>query len=637
MKLKLLGILLAVVFCFSGCSWFDTTPPSGGGGNGGGDDTTNNITDDRLQNPDSHLPEVDYDEDYYNDVENESYAEITQGTRATYIPTKYDTSADAVLNADRAKFDENAGYQYEIVARVILHYLSGRYGQAGGNNATEILYEFYADTSLLPSGDATSKTISLPATKPIEKNSSLLHATDGAIEAQTTGLTGEYTQSIDSWVLERTTTNAYKWAFSLGSPTISGYNQTFIERFVPIIQINLMEYVLGLPQSSKSLIESTGADAMLENYVAKIQRLGIKQTQEFANFMYDYIMSVVIGENATSWDSRTMTYVEPSDTYETEIPDPNDPSTNILDTITVYYDMDGDPSTTTFLSQQLYKYDYSATVQDIVDLTAGTFDAEGNVVNPAIFADFPTYSRVEIADIDANAFYTEGEGDDVKKLASMAYHEYQSAIIYPDGIFNYDFSAEDGQDVDMTQKLWQFDLVDLYVDSKQDITLDVYIRLHIGGTNYFAHVTRMNTDSTKSFSYEAEASPSDFEAEVDFYFLEEKTNYTMIDMTLFFNEERMENLQTGIENKEEKTFYAGENSYKDTFAGKLGSSVSFGNDLKVTNHYGVTVDLNEYALCSDTGDFVEFIFAPVKDKGEDYDYSFKFMIKTIYFGSVEEE
>ena len=86
-KSSIIGILLAVVFCFSGCSWFDmggTKPGSGGGG-----DST--ITDDRLQDPQDkpNFPN-DFDYDKYSKIENESFAKITQGTRATYIPTKFD-------------------------------------------------------------------------------------------------------------------------------------------------------------------------------------------------------------------------------------------------------------------------------------------------------------------------------------------------------------------------------------------------------------------------------------------------------------------------------------------------------------------------------------------------------------------
>lgn len=636
LKKSIIGMLLAVVFCFSGCSWFDmggTTPGGGSGGN-------NDYNDDRIQDSvGEHVPpEIDVSEDEAK--ENESYAKITQGVRASYLPTKFDETDDSVLAADRRKFDENAALQYEIVAQSVLFYLTGRYGETAGNNASEIVYEFYADTSKLPSGDATQATITLPRTAPIEENVSLLHTTASAIERQTTGLEGSYSLATDSWTLSRTETNAYKWNFSLGTSVTAGYNERFIAEFTPIVQVNLMEYALNFPLSSKADILAETPESMIESYVAKIQRLGITQSQEFADFLYDYILSIIIGENATSWDNLRPLYTEPVDSYTEEVPSEINPDETVEQTVFVYYDMDGNPDTHTFTAPQLYKYNYITAAQNIVELVAGTFDTNGEVVNPAIFAEFPTYTRLEITDIAPDKFYTAGEkGDsDVLSLDSMEYHEYQSAIIYPDGIFNYDVDAEEGED--LTQKLWQFDVLNLYIDSKEDITLDVYIRLHINGTNYIEHISRINTDSAKSFDFEGESDAlgeDSVASSADEYFIESKLNYTIIDMRTFLDDERIEMLTTGIENTTNKNFYAEEGGYKDTFAGKLGSSVAFGNELKVTNHYGETVNLDKYALCNDTGDFVEIIFAPVKDKGENYDYRFKFLVRALYWGVFDED
>ncbi len=635
-KKSIFSMIILVAFCFAGCNWFSgpNTVPS---------DQVNpdDFTDDRLQSGEVTPPSLDYDGSAVDAETNAEYAQLTQGIRATYIPNATDTTDDAVLQADRDKFNENVALQYEIVARTILYTLVGHYGEESGIEAQDLVYEFYADTSLLPSGEPSSTTVHIDANTPTQGDTTLLEGHDYAIEHVISGLTGTYDVNTSSWTVERTYSTDTSWNFNLGANMIGdNYNETFVETFTPYVQLNLMEYALGYPLTSYETMEFLGPTAIrlaINEAVYQIDKLGITANQEYADFLYTYIQDTIIGTTAINREAETISYTEPSYTYEVETPaeNPDDPPT--VTTETVYYDMDGTDAHT-FTSSTIYKYDYLGTIREIVDLVAGTYDSSGNTLTPAISVDFPTYTRLEITDIDPNLFFTTGTDEDVSKLNNMDYQEYKSVVWYPNGISN--INADGDTVLDFEQKLWQFDMLFPYIDSKNDITLDIFLRLHIDGENYIKHVFRIHTDSTQSFDYDNSSgnlTNPDTEINTDAFFTEDKTNSALIYTPLFFPEQN-ELLITGIENTLEKTFYSEENSYKNVFAGKLGSSVSFGDsgeDYIITNHFGEEVDLSGYYLCTDEAGFVEMIFVPVYDQGEDYDYTFKFMLTSMFLGDTE--
>ncbi len=636
-KKSLMSIVLLITFCFAGCNWFGTPTTPGGSTPGAGD-----FTDDRLQSGEKEYPSLDYDNETVDAENMAENAELTQGVRATYIPKATDTSTDATLQADRDKFNENAALQYEIVARTILYSLVGRYGEEGGIDTQDIVYEFYADTSLLPSGAPTSTTVVIEANAPTVGEARLLEGHDYAIERVISGLAGTYDVNTASWTFERTYSSDTKWNFNLGTNMIGdNYNETFVETFTPYVQLNLMEYALGYPLTSYETMEFLGPTAIrvaINEAVYQIDKLGITANKDYADFLYTYIQDTIIGTTAINREAASISYTEPSYTYEVETPGENPEDPPVVTTETVYYDMDG-TAAHTFTSSTIYKYDYLDTIREIVDFVAGTYDTSGNTLTPAISADFPTYTRLEITDIDPNKFFTLGTGEEVKKLDNMDYQEYKSVVWYPNGISNIDAETGDTT-LDLEQKLWQFDMLFPYIDSKNDITLDIYLRLHIDGENYINHVFRIHTDSTQSFDYDntsADLTSPDSEVSTDAFFVEDKTNSALIYTPLFFPD-KTELLNTGIENTHEKTFYSVENAYRNVFAGKLGSAVSFGDsgeEYIVTNHFGEEVDLSGYYLCTDEADFVEMIFVPVYDHGEDYDYTFKFLLTSLLLGDID--
>ncbi len=617
-KNAFLGVLLAVALCFSGCDWFGGYDPTPGQGGGSG------TPDDRIQTGDTTNPKPDYDPTEDDKAEMEMYSSISQGIRATYTPKVGERTSDAVLQADRDKYTQNAKLQYEIVAHTILYYLVGNYGYEGGNTGETVLYEFYADRSLLPADEKFNTSIDLPVIKPYQANDARKSGWDSAIEQQITGITGTYDTENDIWQISRTTSNTYKWNFSLNNTVNAEYNANYIDTFTPYVTLNLMEYfILGenniTPLSTLLSYGPSQLELEINKLVAKVEKLGISADKAYADFLNEYIRDTIIGTNAINRESMTFTYNAPSGQKKVEPFDPENPEYE-----TIYYDMDG-TGRQTVSTNSWYKYDYSSTIQSIVDIVAGRYNTNGENLSPAISADFPTYTRLEITDISPEAFYTAGEKvGDIYKLNSMDYREYQSVVWYPKGIIS--FNEEDLKSyADTSVKKWLFNSLELSIDTKQDITLDIYMRIHRGGGDTIQHMARYNTDVTKSFDYENQYLTEDLDCTDESFFADTKMNSMLIYTPYFLGDDYVLSNE-GIENTTAKKFYYEQNSYKNTFAGKLGKSISFGKNLTVTNYFGEEVDLSNYNLCNDENDFVELIFVP-KVQENITDYSFKFLIK----------
>ena len=654
--LKVLSICLmclTMTFTFAGCSlpWGSSDTGSGGGsgsgsGNGGGHNIQTGDTTYPTP-PDINSAEIEREMA-------QSYASITQGVRATYLPDVDEVSSDAVLQADREKYLENAAYQYEIVATYILHSLQGEYGE--GVSSSSLNYEFYADTSLLPTSDLSEIDISLPAITPSTGVSFRFETNAGAIDAPVNGV--QYLGRTPAEV--RDSSLAWQMNGATG----------FVERYKQLVQANLMEIALGHEISSSTSTEQ------IEEYAKEIEKLGIPQTQEFRDTVYEYIANYIIGADLMARENETLSWVEPYyswvETIEHE--ETNEDGSTTTWTEYIYHCVHFNMATgaqpdllhqnhtdTIFTSSTAYKFGYADTINKILDEILGTFSSDGTQVSTGFTADFPTYTRVEITDVDAYRYFTsyneELDEDERQVITSMDYREYNSVVIYPKGILEYD--EEGNEVVNLEQLLWQFDMLTISIDSVQDITLDIYMRLHIGGEDTIVHLTRMNTDSTLSYDYESETENIDdyllitedgIGYKPEFYFLPDKTNTRAMYLPDYLPINSTEIVTGGVTNTTNKTFYQDEraegdyeteleNVYKNTFVGKLGSSVTFENSknfnqtFTTTNYYGETVDLSDKYLCQDECDFVEFIFDVVEDSSNpaDYDYSFKFMIKSLFW------
>lgn len=103
---------------------------------------------------------------------------------------------------------------------------------------------------------------------------------------------------------------------------------------------------------------------------------------------------------------------------------------------------------------------------------------------------FPTYKKTEICDIDSTAYFNVGQQGNPSKLPNMEYNEYQSAT----------FFYKDEQEP-VAQLVF-----DLYIDSINDMTIDVYA-LFIKADGLDSPISRatylctINTVSDKDFYY----------------------------------------------------------------------------------------------------------------------------------------
>ena len=649
-----------MTFTFAGCSlpWGSSDTGSGGGsGSGSGNGGGHNIQTGETTRPE--FPGVDIDPAESETQMAEYYDSITQGVRATYLPDVDEVSSDTVLQADREKYLENAAYQYEIVATYILHSLQGEYGE--GVSSSSLNYEFYADTSLLPTSDLSEINISLPAITPSTGVSFRFETNAGAIDAPVNGV---------QYAGDGVTAPVYDSSLAWQMNGATG----FVERHKQLVQANLMEIALGHE------ISSTTSATQIEEYAKEIEKLGIPQTLEFRDAVYDYIANYIIGADLMARENETLSWVEPYyswvETIEHE--ETNEDGSTTTWTEYIYHCVHFNMATgaqpdllhqnhtdTIFTSSTAYKFGYADTINKILDEILGTFSSGGTQVSTGFTADFPTYTRVEITDVDAYRYFTsynEELGEDERQvITSMDYREYNSVIIYPSGTV---VDTIDGEDViDRENMLWQFDSLYISIDSLNDITLDIYMRIHQNGQDTIIHLTRINTDSTLDYGYyEEETDYEDYydeETETispEYYFTPTKTNTRSIFLPDLIPLDSTTILSTGVRNTTNRTFYQDEradgdyeteleNVYKNTFVGKLGSSVAFENAenfnerFTVTNFYGETVDLSDKYLCQDECDFVEFIFDVVEDPTNpaDYDYSFKFMIYSLFLGNPTED
>lgn len=99
---------------------------------------------------------------------------------------------------------------------------------------------------------------------------------------------------------------------------------------------------------------------------------------------------------------------------------------------------------------------------------------------------FASYSRTEVADISAGAFFNVGTRGNPAKLPNMEYAEYQSASFY----------YKDGQEPKANT------IFQVYIDSRRDMVLDVYaLYTKESGTSRVEFLGTLHTDSTKDFCY----------------------------------------------------------------------------------------------------------------------------------------
>ncbi len=735
-KIALVCVLCFTVTSFGGCTlpWWNTSDWGSGGNNPYDPNSKSNST--------VPLPDGNQDQEYkgWDKAFIQKEALATQGVRSIYVPDNDEETDDEILKKDRAKYYENAAYQYEIIAKYILHTLQGKYGTSVG--ASELEYKFYADYStagtfyenkkIRNEDDVESITIPLPAYSPEEKGGKCQETCENAINQPVVNLmwTG-YDEGTRQITLEKGVGNnppsavqyrdeSLKWQIT-GDDILSDYYAR--------VQLNLMQMAINFMSTDASekvtvtSISQTSEDSAkveIEKLTRKIDKLGVPQKAGFYKELVQYIEKNLIGESLIARDDES-NYIDYTDlsyywwNYEVvnTYTDEDGNTHEVWDYVKygpVYYGMG---SSEHFSSNTLYKFGYHDAVTDIVDAVLGTYDDSGKQLSYGFVAKYPTYTRAEVIDSQAYEFYYNTDetlsDDEMQHITALEFRNYNSAVIYPDASLDIERIEEIHQKIEngeieeepddlydsvFDKKRWLFDTVEISIESKQEITIDVYMRVHIQGekqtdgtynsSDFILHLTRMNTDPTKEYSYypkdeESEESTDETDDETpdsDAYFDEEKTNSRFV----FIGDLMSDNLQNvekyneftkgvnnsyvvGDDNKDKENyrqFYheqqvldengvdipQNKETFHNIFAGKLGSTVSIDTarhlekTLTATNYWGETVDFSDKYLCQDECDFVEFIFDVQKDssKPADYDYSFKYSVLNIYFwGELTDE
>ena len=644
-------ITLCASIVFSGCNWWfgggDTGTHNGGsGGNGGSVRPGVPTVEEEYIKPEP--PKQDYSINIETAKRYAEYYDATiQGVRAVYMPGAYEQSDDEVLQADRDKFWYNASFQYEIVAKYILYRLVGEYGT--GISGDSITYEFFADTSLLPEGDETQIVVSLPGGTPYVKGGYLLETNVDAINSPVVNLEYPGTQGVQT--IQQVHDDDLHWL-------LQGDGVGFVNSYYRAVQLYIMQHAVMPGQETYSFGALLGASAStldeIQHFLEhKIDKLGVPQTGEYAGFLDGFIKTQIIGSELIGREYAMIHYDDPMYEvweivgYHWEGSGDNRHQVADYDWVPYYYGMGkgsgpNKEERNDLDSDTAYKFNYVEKVSEIVSEIVG---AGGFTQN------FPKYNRAEITDIQAYnytlAAYTEPENEEeepqIKPIEFMDYREYQSIIVYPDIIKE-----------DQTTPVWYFDYINIGIESINDITLDVYMRIRKNGVDYFTLLRRVTTDSTQNYLIEARWTKEESEraeelqddpkglAELMF---SKPSNHFITFFGYYIDDDFVGLIMPeGIESSTEYDFYqTREDVYENTFAGKLGSKVSYEKFQKGTKYENVLeeeVDFSNTYACQKNEDFVEFIFDIQKDENNppDYDYSFKFSVyPCLLNGSVNED
>ena len=724
-KIALVCVLCITAIGFGGCTlpWWKTS--DWGTGNNPYDPSKGTTTDVPLPG-DTKNDDIVFGRDKAN-LQKEALA--TQGVRSIYTPDNDETTDDTILQADRAKYYQNASYQYEIIAKYILHILQGKYGSAVGTET--LTYNFYADYStngtfyegkkIRNDSDSTRMTVTLPSVTPQNGNEHLYETHENAINSPVTNV---------MWSGYDVGLRQIELAKGVGNnpPAVEAYHDdslhwqitgTDITSYTAMVQLNLMQMALNFVRTQQialtnpTEISASVARVEINRLAREIDKLGVPQKSAFYDILVDYIENTLIGGNLIERDKQSISYTDLSYIWYNweKVGSHTDSEGNTVDDYDfvakgpVYYGMNG--SAHTFSSTEIYKFDYHDTVTEIVDAILGVYSG-GKLLAEGFVAQYPTYTRVEAIDSQPFDFYYNVDEDladgERQYISSMEYRNYNSMVLYPDAsldddrITKYLEALKRGENVeeddtlydyDFTKKRWLYDSVNISIESRQEITVDVYMRVHLRGekqadgtynsSDFILHLTRMNTDPTKEYSYYPEQD-EEFRKKYqdekgntkpDIYFDEQKTNERFVMFGDLMMTEKYNEFLKGVQNsfvvgEDNKTaenyrqFYHEQqvlddkgvdvpqegDSFHNVFLGKLGSTVSIDTarhlekSLTFTNFYGEIVDLSDKYLCQDDCDFIEYIFDVQKDetKPSDYDYSFKYSILNYYFwGEYEQE
>ena len=609
-------------FCFAGCTVFPTG--SGSDPSTGNDDRVNSNDDSNKGDGSLPLPDISDSEDIYSEDYFSGYQELYYGARAVYKPYTqdyYSNVSNQQLGTDREYMNVAIANQYYVISGYIIYQLIGEYGVDTVDNWSYTL-NIYADESYLPAGNYGLTFLS-DAKSPTVVNADILHTNAGAIERSIDGV------AVDADGLDYQFVPAYNeenaWTCSLGSGHLADadYKNQYMTKFVPYLQLRLMELNLGLVGTTLSTYNSMSSDAVTElimSYANQMTGLGIDCSTTNQLRVVSLIESEIIGYSAMSREYADLTLHE---RFSWEYDSGGD---LLLGTATIDLNGDGEYDDT-ILSSTLYKYDYDAVVSRIV---AEIYSTAGMNMG-----EVPTYDRREIMDIDSVQFFDPGmqsDGTEPDRLTNMDYQEYQSVILY---------SRENSLP-------W---FLSVSIDSVQALEIDLYIRINKNGTIYTHYLGTMHTDPNQNFSWAGDIPEGEDGSESDVDYNSLVANQQSWEIPTVLAEHLPDDTEDLPADLEQLMSEGVSTVNVDLLADAGEYYALMGYKLPIYSDYvsgptnvskgDTTADLSHLLVCGNTeNDFLEIVFdVQHSSSSSNPDYRFKFLIEVIDLlsGTDEEE
>ncbi len=644
----------ALLFCFAGCSIFPGIGGgSGSGGSGSGGSTGGGIGG-STGTIESDDPEFDVDEDGNFTYFTDDIASF-DGVRILSVPKYGDISENQLTNEERERFFANVYTQFEVVAKFILYNLVGEFGS--GISAQTI-----QGTTVLGSGigkdyggDYQIQIGAItPKTRYYAVGVDIFDSNEMAIVRVVSGW--EYQKVNDENVLTPVYDNSISWNFSNGANDA----ETYVNNFKNFVQLRLMEYVLGVSDSSVTSWSDASNPVVcrqkLEGYTKQFDKLGfvfgdVLNSETVASRMKTFILDEIIGASVINYDNSQKTFIEPENSDGE------------------YFDINNSGEKDTVTSEKgenaHFYIGYESIISSIITKTKilvdgeqftdenqnGIFDQGENYVdeneNGTFDAGFVNIFKMEVFDLASKDYFRPGTPEtkeSPRKLDNMSYGEYKSVVFFP---------TEESK----------YDVVDIYIDPYDssvvpEWSMNIWLRVHISEEEeFFVPICTLNLDAKKSCDWANEKEgedEDDFDVDVSEYFDDRKRNAIwLLDLTSVMTPEQYQAFQMVSKNTSslDYTQRGHHTNSKDNLSlADFYKKVTFGESFVDSNGSGVYDAGEEYIDNNQNGKrdsitslvyngkdaFIEFIFEVVEPMPY-FDYYFKFLITPSYWGIGDEE
>lgn len=268
--------LSTLLFCFAGCDYIPTSDGDNYIPSHTTDDVRPIVDDTKSDDFSVDTPE----EQAFKDGAFDDYIANWYGVRTLYTPNANSTTSNAMLSADRQKFNDNAYNQYVYMSNYILMALVNMYQTPVDDGTVCFDYEFFADNATFPNtihysyNFVASTDLATVATDAIQNNNWTFRLTP---------LTDESGVEL---------------------PIETNYLSRYLSVFSPVLALQLMETDLGLGVSQTNMmidlntctVNQNYIDTQKAQYVTQVNTLGIDRSKDYANL----ILENVIGTSATS-------------------------------------------------------------------------------------------------------------------------------------------------------------------------------------------------------------------------------------------------------------------------------------------------------------------------------------------------